>query len=143
MTTTALKPGDQFHFTESGLTFTTDPNLSGAAQVSFRGQTVTITDALLEAARDRLGTSWLDLMHDMQAQKARWGREMFKPGVAPESLTRWTPGTPEEDAARDEHLKIAYAIQDGAKRAVALQRVRATFGRKTTSTQLATYKADR
>lgn len=132
-----LKPGEQFHFVRSGFIFSTSKSFLGASEVSRRGATVTVSDALLEASKDRYGAdSWLALVDDDDAQRARWGEVIFARGPAPAGLSPWTPGSPEEDEARDLARAAAYALPDGPDRRAALAEVVVTFGRLATSRTL-------
>lgn len=133
-TTQPLKPGDQFHFLVSGVMFATSTSFSGANEVSRRGATVTVTEALIEASKDRDGlNSWLALVDDEDRQCARWGKVTFARGTAPAGLSPWTPATPEQTEAHDLARAAAYAIPEGPDRRAALAEVVATFGRPSTS----------
>lgn len=130
------KPGDQFHAVTTGITVATSTSLLGASTVLTRGQTVTLTADMIEASRDRNGDSWLDLLHDDLAQIARWGEVRIAPGPAPADMAPWLPGSPEEDAAREQARRAAYALVDDAERRLALARVDERFGRLKTSRTL-------
>jgi hypothetical protein len=133
-TTQPLKPGDQFHFLASGVLFATSTSFSGANEVSRRGATVTVTEALIEASKDRHGRdSWLDLVDDQEGQRARFSKVVFSRGPAPAGLSPWTPDSPEQQEAHDLARAAAYAIPEGSDRRAALAEVVAVFGRPSTS----------
>lgn len=141
MTTThpaPLVPGDQLHFLKSGFLFRSSEGSFGG-ETSARAQTITVTTTLLELAKDRNGNSWIDLVHDEQAQITRWGQPMFRSGPAPADLSPWQPGTAEEDMARDAARTAAHALPFGATRDAALKGIVATFGRPSTSKTLNVY----
>jgi hypothetical protein len=125
--TKTATPGTRFHWLQSGMTFSLDASLSGASAISQRGQTVTLTQKLLDANRNRYGETFLDLIYDEAAQVKRWGSIVMAPGEAPEDLTPWTPNSPEETAARDDARRLAYAITDGIERQKALKAVSERF----------------
>lgn len=126
MTKTPLTPGSQFHFVNTGLTFSTsaDDMTGASSQVATRGQTVTVTASLVEASRDRFGHSWLDLVDDPGQQVARWGKVYFSRGPAPEDMSPWTPGSPDHQIAYDaEKQRIMDTELDEDARAAALSRL--------------------
>ncbi|UYN83234.1 MAG: hypothetical protein KIT89_11100 [Microcella sp.] len=128
------KPGDQVHFLVTGLTIPTSTGIMALSHVTTRGETITITDDLIQAARDRHGApGWPALVHDEAAQFARWGEVRFRPGPAPDDLESWTPGTPEADEAREQARRAAYAIVDDGERRKALRDIDQKFGRLQTS----------
>lgn len=134
MTTARLQPADQIHFLRTGLTIVIDDSLSVPQYVTaHRGQTVTITRALIEANTDREGNSWLDL--DADAQVARWGHVFFMPGAAPVGMTLWTPGTPEQGIARD-NARAQAATLPLDEQTAAYAEIRRIFGSETTSKTL-------
>lgn len=131
------KPGDQVHFLISGFTIPTGQGLMALSHVTTRGETITFTDDLLQAARDRRGApGWPALVHDEAAQFSKWGEVRFRPGPAPDDLESWTPGSPEEDQAREAARKIAWSIADDNERRLALARIDAKYGRAKTSRTL-------
>lgn len=136
-----LVPGDQFHFLKSGFVFRSSEGSYGS-ETSARAQTVTATATLLELAKDRNGNSWIDLMHDEEAQTARWGQPMFRSGSAPADLSLWQPGTAEEDIARDAARTAAHALPYGAARDAVICAVLHKFGRATTSKTLINYEGN-
>lgn len=137
MTKKMPAPGDRVHFLISGLTIPTGQGLMALSHVTTRGETITVTQSLLDAAVDRHGApGWPGLVHDEAAQFSKWGEVRFRPGPAPDDLESWTPGSPEEDQAREAARKVAYAIVDDNERRLALARVDERFGRLKTSRTL-------
>lgn len=130
------KPGDQIHFLVSGCTIPREH----IADVSRRGQTITITQALLDASVDRNNDSWLDLTEE--DQQARYGVVRWRRGPAPDDMESWTRGTAEADMAREAARKLAFSIADPQAQALALAEVYKKFGRKPTSRTLSVIRSD-
>lgn len=106
-----------------------------------RGDSITITAAMLDESRDRLGHSWLEIIADEAAQLRRWGVAYFAPGAAPADLTSWEPGSPEHHEAREEARRAAWAIPSTRERIEALREVERVYGAApTTSRTTATFK---
>lgn len=137
-TSKPLAPGEQFHALHTGLTVLTTPGALASSVVLRRGQTVTVTDALREASRDREGRSWLDLVDDADAQIARWGRQMIARGPAPDDLTTWEPGSVEAQEAREQARREAWALPTEEARRDALAAVERIYGPAVTSRTLRT-----
>ena len=91
-TTTPLAPGDQFHFLRDGFTFAVSADFNSDAVISRRGQTVNVTADLIEAAKDRNGDSWLDLIDNEDAQSERYGSPVIARGTG-DHLTPWVAGS--------------------------------------------------
>jgi hypothetical protein len=127
--------GDQFHFLKSGVTFASSLNFAAASEVSRRGQTVTVTDSLIEASLDRDGNSWLSLLDDEDAQIEKWGEVRFALGPAV-GIHEWTPGSPEGRIERDRRHALAWATIDPVERAEALLAVKREFPPAMTSRTL-------
>lgn len=127
-TKTTIQPGQCLHFLISGFSFSTLLGFLGTATISTRGQTVTATQALLDASKDTQGASWLDLVDDPQAQTARWGHQVFARGPAPEGIESWVPGDPEWYSQREEARAAAWSLPTGRARKDALAAVQARFG---------------
>jgi hypothetical protein len=121
-------PGDQFHWTRSGMTYSVNESSSGVGAISQRGQTVTLTQTLIDSNRNRYGETFLDLIHDDEAQVKRWKHTFMAAGEAPADMTPWTPGTVEEELAREDASRKVYAIPAGIERQRALRDIAATFG---------------
>lgn len=116
------KAGDQVHFLESGHMIPA-PGGSGAISHSMRrGQTITLTSDLIEAARDREGNpGWPASVYDPAC-------EWVQPGPAPQGMSPWSPGDPEEVEERERRRKAAWAETDDERRRNALQAVVDEFG---------------
>lgn len=127
MTKTPLKAGDVVHALVSGFTFPGSLELTGG-RVTRRGEDITITDDMLEAAKDRRGASFWDLVDDPDGQVARWGHEVFRRGSAPDDMETWTPGSPEHQLARERARQDAWTLPDPRERAAALQEVQRRYG---------------
>jgi hypothetical protein len=130
------KPGDQLHFLVSGFSIPREH----VSEVSTRGQTVTVTQALLDASINRLGESWLEATEE--EQEARYGAVRWRRGPAPDDLESWTPGSVEHDEAREKARKLAFSIADPQAQAQALAEVYAKFGRRSTSKTLQHIRGD-
>lgn len=136
-TASRLTPGDQIHFVASGLMLHTGgESFVSASVVGQRGQTVTVTQKLIEANTDTEGVCALDLVDDPDEQIRRWGEQKIARGQAPEAMHPWPRGSVEEDIAREKALAAAYALPDDERRAQELAEVRRVFGRKATSQTL-------
>lgn len=121
-------PGSSFHWLTSGTLYRTrkaDPghlDFSSMSEVSKRGQTVVITEAMLQAC------SWLDLLGDEQGQLERWGEIRIAPGDWPADLPTWTPGTREQEEAYDTARREAWGRPVGPERDAALTELRRVWG---------------
>ncbi|GEM_PF-3648854 len=139
-------PGETLHVLRSGVTVSLGGAtvMSGRTVVLERGQTFTVTAAMLDAARDRHGSldgSLFALVHDPEAQRARYGDVLLAPGPAPADLRPWEYGTPEWLRARDAARRRAYALPSEAERAEALAAVEREYGPAgSTSKTTATYR---
>lgn len=132
----SLQPGDTFHWLKTGISFLVS-EAWGAAEISKRGLSVCVTEAMIRASRDRLGRSWLlDLIDDEQTQIRRWGEVAFRRGPFPDGVAHWTPGTPEHDESRDLARAAAWALPAGPERDRTLADVNATYGHLKTSRTL-------
>jgi hypothetical protein len=120
-------PGDEFYFLRSGTTM--------FGQVWKRGDSLVITEDHIRESVNRRGESFLTTFTDAEAQRAKWGQEIVRPGPAPEGFRVWTPGTPEEDMARDEARKRAWSL-DEPERTDALRQMTQLYGTRTTSQTL-------
>lgn len=126
MTTTDLKPGDQFHVLGS-ITIPYSNNHSAVVQ---RGQTVTVTAEMLELTTDRNGDSWLDDVDDEAAQVARWGQRLIAPGECPQDVLWFNSegDTASIGVARALALEEARAHSDPAERRERVAEVNARYG---------------
>lgn len=126
MTTTDLKPGDQFHI----LAAITIPYSNNHSAVVQRGQTVTVTAEMIDLTTDRTGHTWLSLVDDEPGQIARWGHRLIAPGPAPESVVWWNSpsDTASVGVARSIELEEARAHADPAERRERVAAVNAKYG---------------
>ncbi|MFE6255134.1 hypothetical protein [Agromyces sp. NPDC057865] len=122
-----VSPGDQIHFLQPHSFGISDSWLAGE-YMARRGETVTITDAIIEQSIDREGNSWLALADDPDAQVARWGRVVFGIGPWPEAEPVLVPGSVEWTEAREIARKAAWSLQDPEARAAARRKVTEDFG---------------
>lgn len=107
----SLVPGDQIHFLRSGFSFGTkleDPT-GVFVHTSTRGETITITQGIIECSKDRNGDSWLELVDDLDAQARRWSHgPYFAAGPAPEDMTAWEPFTIEATLEFEARRQVIY-----------------------------------
>jgi len=139
-------PGETIHVLRSGLLVHTGEGslMSGRAVILDRGQTFTVTSAMIDAMRDRHGSldsSWLSLVYDDDAQIARYGEVIVRPGPAPEDLRPWVHGGPEWQVARDAARRRAWALPSEAEQHAALAEGEREYGpARSTSQTTATYR---
>ncbi len=121
------RAGEQVHALVTGTTLATGGPHGGT--VLTRGQTFTITDAMLELSKNRFGEhSGVALVHDAEAQIEKYGEVRFAPGPAPADLQPWTPGSPEWAAAREQARREAHSLPTEDARRAALAEVQQRFG---------------
>lgn len=113
---------------------------NGIGQTLRPGSTFRVDHALTEAARDRTGSSWVDLIDDEPSQLALWGVVRFRRGPAPAELLRPERGSAEWAEAREAARQAAHKIEDEAEKHAALQRVRDEYGPAPTSKTLTTFR---
>ncbi|MEV7633617.1 hypothetical protein AB0N64_14555 [Microbacterium sp. NPDC089318] len=127
------EPGEQVHALRSGIVL----HLGGGGPFSSRsvtlerGQTFTITSALLDANRDRHGSldgSILSLVKDPDAQRTRYGDVLLAPGPAPDDMRPWVYGDPLWEVQRDTARRRAYALPSEAERRDALAEMEREYG---------------
>lgn len=111
------------------LTAATVPGPGYLSLTMIRGDVLEVTPELREASLDRRGRSWLDLVHDPEAQIARWGEVRFAPGPWPDAEAKIIPGSPEEEELIADAWRQAWAQPTDAERTEALRRVRDQYGR--------------
>lgn len=125
------QPGSQVHFL-APITFSTKVNsFTGTGANLDRGDTITLTADIIEAQRDRngdLSRSWLGLLHDEDAQVARFGHVIARPGPWPEGQEVWTYGDRRWETERDAARRRAWALPSEQERHEALAAVEARFG---------------
>ena len=115
-----VNPGDQIHFLKSGFTFSANAD-DHSGIVSTRGQVVTITQALIDASRDRYGSSWLERLENPE-------NEFFAIGPWPENESIYIPGTIEHEREAERRREVAHKIPDEFQRGEALAAIRKEFG---------------
>ncbi|MFI8632150.1 hypothetical protein ACIGEP_06120 [Microbacterium sp. NPDC077663] len=124
-----VRPGEQVHVLVP-LNVKVKPGFTGSSMLLDRSATITMTADLIAAQRDRFGklADWLALLGDDEAQVARFGEIVSRPGPAPADLKRWVVG----DATwRDERAKAraaAWAETDPDERDRRLREVQKVFG---------------
>lgn len=120
-----LVPGDRIHMLRSGFSFATRADdLTGAFSVtSVRGQTITITQDIIDASIDTAGNSWLELVDDLDAQQRRWSfGPYFARGAAPEDMTSWEPGSIEQVLEYEARRQVIYdSVKDPDELALKLR----------------------
>lgn len=130
--TTNKKPvaGDTVHFRAS-MTVA----LGGSdGRVFHRGEELVLTDQIIEDAKGRDGTSWIDVAGDPQAQVTRWGKQIVGVGPVPDGIDFYNGGdTASRDIARIRARDAAAAISDPVQRQAAWEAVRDEFGTPATS----------
>jgi hypothetical protein len=131
-TTRKITPGETLYWLTSSINYSTDQSMFGGTATSRRADTLVVTQQLLDSNVDRNGKTFFDLLHDEAAQTARWGKPIFAPGEAPEGLTRWEPGSVEQDLFRDRARAAAVAIADPVAQTNAIREVARTYGIKST-----------
>lgn len=121
------RAGEQVHARVTGTTLATGGPYGGT--VLMRGQTFTVTDAMLELSKNRFGQySGVALVHEPEAQIEKYGEMRFAPGPAPADLDPWTPGTAEWRVAREQARREAWALPTAEGRRAALAEVQRRFG---------------
>ena len=142
-----VKVGDVVHAVATGLTIVRTTSLWGGdpALSLTKGDQFVVTQQMLDADLDRHGRpGWSGIVHDENAQFAKWGRVYVAPGPAPEGMPSWEHGSPDWAEARETARKAAHAETDPQRRAQALRRVQEVFGAApTTSTITSIIRGDR
>src|SRR4051812_22798766 len=110
-TDSTVAVGDEFHVVHDGLTLAMS-DAPTASRVLRRGETIHVTEAMLNANQDRFGASALDLLDDEEAQSAAWGAVMLKRGPWPAGAPTWVYGSAEWEAARQEARRAAWAAPE-------------------------------
>lgn len=104
-------PGDQIHFLESGFTIGTrlEDWTGNFAHTSVRGETITLTQGIIDSSFDRVGNSWLEYVDDLEAQVRRYSQgPYFARGPAPEGMTDWEPGSAEQTLLYEARKQAIY-----------------------------------
>jgi len=113
------------HFLVSGQTVIVGDGLTSSV-VFRRGDTLEITDHIIELNTDREGKCALLLTADEQFEK--WGSVRFAPGEFPATELHYEPNSFELRRAREAARQEAHRIADADKRMSALAGVEARFG---------------
>lgn len=119
------------HARSTGLTVPSDGIASGtevgtpAGRVLYQGETVTLSPEQVDATRDRLGNSWLDLTPEEQVQ--RWGMQKFGIGPAPDGLVFGGDDSGYRFRQYERELKYSELISDPSERHAETQRIRRDF----------------
>ena len=120
-------PGETVHALVPGIDLLTGGHHGGTTLR--RGQSFTITAAMIDANVDRHGRhSGPSLVHDPNAQLDRYGEVRFAPGPAPESMEPWVHGSADWASARDQARREAHALPTEDARRAALADVHRRFG---------------
>lgn len=117
--TIGIKPGDQIHILVTGVTLSVGDFFP--SYVGRRGDTITVTEAMIEASRDRNGKSWLDAV--AAGDDSRIGLGPF-----PSDVPALLPGSLEFQAERERRREQAWLIPTVAEREAALAEVYRDFG---------------
>jgi hypothetical protein len=98
--TAKLAPGDRIYLLTDGLAVAGEPRR--------RGDEVVLDQDTIDAAVDRTGASWLDMVDDPDAQAERWGKVMFGRGPWPKELgsASLEPESPEWHRAQREAIEL-------------------------------------
>ena len=124
-----VRPGDTFHCLTSGATIPTGSGLLSASHISKAGQNIIVTGAMIAASYSASGRSWMSILNDPEAQRARWGEERFRLGPAPAGAATWgAVGDADWREAREQARKDAWSMRTAEARAAALAAVNARFG---------------
>jgi hypothetical protein len=124
--TEPVRPGDKVHVLAE---FAYQDELSWVSgKVARRGQTIEVTEALIEASKDRFGRSWLDLVDDPAGQVAVYGKEIIGRGPFPAGLVPTQPRTLDHREARLEAARAARELPKGPERDDALAKVEKLYG---------------
>jgi hypothetical protein len=128
--------GTTLTWLRTGFAYSVPINAHYETRFTQRGDEAIVTPALIEALTNRKGCI-LDL--DEQGQIDRLGYQLFVWGPKPASVHWWTPGNAaEKQIAYDRDRKQAWATVDPEERALALNKLRKTYGTMVTSTVIQT-----
>lgn len=130
MTKKTLTPGDTVTCLRAGLMVHTGTSLGG--HILDRGQSLTVTQGIIDAATDDDGTlRGIALAADPEAQIARWGEQYWMLGYPDPDFVPTLPGQPQHAEDRRRARQLAHSILDPHERAAALQRVDDRYGPST------------
>lgn len=101
-----------------------------------RGETIDLTEEMIDLGRDRNGVSHFRLLDDPQEQVRKWGKIVYARGECPEDVFWWNaPGnTADRKYARDLEMQQADLIRDPVAKFERMQEIKAKFGRFVTNT---------
>lgn len=126
-----VQVGDIVHAVNTGLQIHRTTSLWGGdpALMLKRGDSFVVTQGMLEADLDRHGKpSWSVLVHDPDAQYAKWGKLYLAPGEAPADMEPWLPGDADWHEAREAARQRAWRIVDEQEQKAAFQEIHRRFG---------------
>lgn len=126
-----VEVGDIVHALVTGVHISRTTSLWGGepALNLRRGDSFVVTQAMLDADLDRHGNpSWSVMVHDEDAQYARWGRLHLAPGEAPEGIQPWVVGDPDWREAREAARQRAWRIVDEQEQKAAFQEISRIYG---------------
>lgn len=92
------------------------------------GDEIEVTNSIHAFSQDRNGSSWLDLLDDLEAQMARYGRVRFARGPWPSGLPKVERGSPEEEEAIARAWHEVWKLPTEAERASRRAELRAKYG---------------
>ncbi|RFA07941.1 hypothetical protein B7R54_00970 [Subtercola boreus] len=116
---TSIKPGDQIHILATGVTLSIGDFYP--SYIGRRGDTLTVTEAMIDASRDRNGETWL-------AAVATGDDPRIGLGPFPSDLPVLLSGSLEFEAERQRRRDQAWLIPTESEREAALAKVRKEFG---------------
>lgn len=122
------KPGEQFHVVREGLSMPDSNSLHAMTIALRRGDEHVVTDQLLDATRDRLGATWLDLIHDEEEQLRRWGEVKLAFGPRPHDFAHYDRGSVEALLERERRRLGAMQSLVGTELKLELAKIDAQLG---------------
>lgn len=139
-----VQPGDVIHAVQSGLKLdeTTGP-MSRSIELH-RGREIELNEQLIDASRDRLGNTFLDLVHYPEEQVRRWGQVKLAFGPRPIDFRDIEPGTTEAEIARENDREMVKTMTaDPRERQMMFKAIDEEFGRPVTSQTVGEYDGGR
>lgn len=97
-----------------------------------RGETIELTQEMIDLGRDRHGVSHFRLVDDPQEQVRRWGKQIYARGACPPDIFWWNaPGnTADRKYARDLEMQEAELIRDPVLKYERVKAIKEKFGRR-------------
>lgn len=80
--------GQHVHFLRT-LMLATSTLPTAVSEIFSRGDSLLVTQEVIEAGTDRVGNCWLSLVDDEQGQFEKWGEQTFGLGLFPVDAERW------------------------------------------------------